>query len=272
MQNSLNIQQKINQPAAADIIGERVFGQSEAIQTILEYLRRPKTGLKKPRGVFIFLGPAGVGKTELAKVLAEYIYSTAVTIQRFNAEDLIPAKILKISDSARVLVIEEIEKADSEVLSKLEKLFSQPSDLLIILTSQIGSQTILEASGKITPAVRKKILGLLAYSFSPEFLDQVDEIIMFHSLTVEDLRAIVDFQLAQFSAQFIKRQIKFSISAAARDYLAEQAYAPTQGARPLNRLLQTKVFSQLTEQITQGKIKDRATVRIELKGDKIEFK
>ena len=140
------------------------------------------------------------------------------------------------------------------------------------MTSNIGSNTISEAKGEITENVRKKVLDLMQDSFKPEFLNRVDEVIMFHALTKEQIREIVELQLAEVEARLKEKKISLSISNKAKDYLAEKGFDPTYGARPLKRVIQNKLLDELALQIIEGKIKEKAKVKVDLKDGKIFFK
>jgi len=183
-----------------------------------------------------------------------------------------------------VILFDEIEKAHPKVFNILLQLLDDGrltdakgrtvnfKNTIVIMTSNIGSSTISEAKGEITGNVRKKVLSLTEETFQPEFLNRVDEIIIFHSLTLEQIRAIVDLQLLKVQSRLSNKGITLQISDKVKDYLSEQGFDPVYGARPLKRVIQSELLDKLALEIIEGSIEQNQKIKVDLDGRKIVFK
>ena len=299
----------------------RVVGQNEAIEAISDAIRRSRAGLqdeKRPIGSFIFLGTTGVGKTELAKALAEFLFNDENSLVRIDMSEyqerhsvsrLIGAppgyvgydESGQLTEAVRrkpysVVLLDEIEKAHPDVFNILLQILDDGhitdskgrkvnfKNTLIIMTSNIGGQMILDMSkkqefgfgnGKLNnknKAVEDKIKETLHEYFKPEFLNRIDETIVFHSLTLKQLEKIVDLQLEKIQKRLKEQKITLEVSSEARKYLAKTGYNPDFGARPLKRLIQTEILDPLSLKIIEGKIEDGQTVKVGVKNKKISIK
>lgn len=283
-----------------DRLSRRVVGQNEAIVAISNAIRRNRAGLSDPNrpiGSFIFLGPTGVGKTELAKALAEVLFNDENALvrvdmseytERFSVSRLIGAppgyvgyeEGGQLTEKVRrrpysVMLLDEIEKAHTEVFNVLLQLLDEGrltdgqgrtvdfKNTVIIMTSNIGSQYI--TMFKDEAAMKEKITDILKSTFRPEFLNRVDEIITFGKLKKDDLTKIVDIQTACLQKRLDGRKIKISFTDAVREYLANKGYDETYGARPLKRLIQKEIENPLALKVLAGEIKEGGRVQVDLK-------
>lgn len=302
---------------------QRLIGQDEAITAIANAVRRSRAGIaeeSRPIGTFIFLGPTGVGKTELAKALAEFMFNDESAMIRLDMSEYgerhSVARMLgsppgyvgyeeggQLTEMVRkrpysVILFDEIEKAHPEIFNTLLQVLDEGrltdskgrkvnfKNTIIIMTSNLGSELILDLSyraplgfdaaqesGNISEErMREKILELLRARFKPEFLNRIDEIIVFHSLKPEDIVKIVDLQLAKIDQRMEKKKIKIKISSKCKEFLARKGYDPVLGARPLKRLIQEIILNPLALKIIEGKYKEGQTVKIDVNNDNIVFK
>ncbi|MCM8817610.1 MAG: ATP-dependent chaperone ClpB [Candidatus Omnitrophica bacterium] len=288
-------------------LSRRVVGQREAIIAVSNAVRRNRAGLsdpKRPIGSFIFLGPTGVGKTELAKALAEFLFNDENAIiridmseymEKFSISRLIGAppgyvgyeEGGQLTERVRrrpytVILLDEIEKAHSEVFNLLLQVLDEGRltdghgrtvdfrNTVIIMTSNLGSQYF--EMFKDEQEVAKKVNELLKSKFRPEFLNRVDEIILFHKLTRQDLQKIVDIQISYLATRLAEKKIKIVLTDTAKDWLAEHGYDPNYGARPLKRLIQKEIENPLALKILAGEFKEGSTVEIDVKDNSLVFK
>ncbi len=304
---------------------KRVVGQDHAIKAVANAVRRSRAGLaeeSKPIGSFIFLGPTGVGKTELAKALAEFMFNDEDALIRIDMSEYMEkhavAKMIgsppgyvgyeeggQLTEAVRrrpysVILLDEIEKAHPEVFNILLQLLDDGrltdakgrtvnfKNTIIIMTSNIGSDIIQSAQrsdhklgyqtnknskqGDFDKTTINKVMELVRQHFKPEFLNRVDDIIMFHPLTQEMLARIVEIQLKQVEERLAKQKIKLEIDDKAKKYLAEVGYDPAYGARPLKRAIQNELLDELALQIIEHKIKPGDTVKVSYDGKKLTFK
>jgi ATP-dependent Clp protease ATP-binding subunit ClpB len=287
---------------------QRVVGQEEAVRVVSEAVRRARAGLqdpKRPIGSFLFLGPTGVGKTELARALAEFLFDDEHAMVRVDMSEYqekhTVARLVgappgyvgfeeggQLTEAVRrrpysVILLDEIEKAHTEVLNVLLQLLDDGRltdgqgrtvdfrNTLVIMTSNLGSQVILElGEGKtrqeaqrLHAEMERRVQEALHQHFRPEFLNRVDEIVIFHSLTREDLRRIVDLAAAGLARMLAERDITLELTDAARDALAEEGYDPRFGARPLKRTLQRRVQNPLALKLLQGEFRAGQTVEVD---------
>ncbi len=283
-----------------DRLSLRVVGQKEAIVAISNAIRRNRAGLSDPNrpiGSFIFLGPTGVGKTELAKALAEILFNDENALvrvdmseytEKFSVSRLIGAppgyvgyeEGGQLTEKVRrrpysVILLDEIEKAHTEVFNVLLQLLDEGRltdgqgrtvdfrNTVVIMTSNIGSQYI--TMFKDEAAMKEKVTDVLKSTFRPEFLNRVDEIITFGKLKKDDLLKIVDIQTAYLQRRLDDRKIKISFTDAVREYLADKGYDETYGARPLKRLIQKEIENPLALKVLAGEIKEGGRAKVDLK-------
>ncbi len=285
----------------ADHLHQRVIGQDEAVQAVANAVLRARAGIKDPNrpiGSFIFLGPTGVGKTELARALAEFLFDSEQAMIRIDMSEYMEkhavARLIgappgyvgyeeggQLTEAVRrrpycVLLFDEIEKAHHDVFNVLLQLLDDGrltdgqgrtvnfKNTVVIMTSNLGSQAITTARGSYE-TIRDEVLAALRQHFRPEFLNRVDDVVVFHALEREDVRQIVDIQLRRLEQRLADRHLTLIFNEAARDYLANRGYDPVYGARPLKRAIQQEVETPLAQQIVAGTIRDGATVRVDAK-------
>jgi ATP-dependent Clp protease ATP-binding subunit ClpB len=288
---------------------QRVIGQDEAISAVANAIRRARAGLQdpnRPLGSFIFLGPTGVGKTELARALAEFLFDDEHAMIRIDMSEyqekhtvsrLIGAppgyvgyeEAGQLTEAVRrrpycVVLFDEIEKAHGEVLNALLQLLDDGrltdgkgrtvdfKNSVVIMTSNVGSHYIAEtAATGLDEGVRRQVLDTLRAQFRPEFLNRVDEIIVFHALSREEMREIIDIQLRGLVKRLEDRKIGVELGEAAKDLLIAEGYDPTYGARPLKRTIQRRVLDPLAMRVLQGEFKEGDHVRIDVTGGELAF-
>jgi ATP-dependent Clp protease ATP-binding subunit ClpB len=287
-------------------IGKRVVGQEEAVQAVSTAVRRARAGLQDPRrpiGSFMFLGPTGVGKTELTKALAEFLFDDENALIRLDMSEYMErhsvARLIgappgyvgyeeggALTEAVRrrpyqVILFDEIEKAHPDVFNVLLQVLDDGRltdgqghtvdfrNTLIAMTSNLGAEYLIaQPEGQDSDAVRDEVMAVVRSSFRPEFLNRVDEIILFHRLKRSDMARIVDIQMRQLAKLLEERKITVVLEPAAREWLAEKGWDPAYGARPLKRAIQKSVQDPLAELILSGRIKDgdRVTIGVESQG------
>jgi len=292
------------------MIGARVIGQTEAVEAVAKAVRRSRAGLQeasRPLGSFLFLGPTGVGKTELTKALAEFLFDDEHAMVRVDMSEFMEkhavARLIGappgyvgyeeggvLTEAVRrrpyqVILFDEIEKAHPDVFNVLLQVLDDGrltdgqgrtvdfTNTLIILTSNIGSQAIAALpDGAAVADARDEVMQHVQGHFRPEFLNRLDEIILFHRLDRRHIGAIVDIQLAALQSRLADRKIVLTLSAEARDLLAELGYDPVYGARPLKRVIQRHVQDKLAEMILAGDVPDGSHIDVEVEGDDVALK
>ncbi len=283
----------------------RVVGQEEAISAVANAVRRSRAGLQDPNrpiGTFIFLGPTGVGKTELARALAEFMFDSEEALVRIDMSEYQERHTVsrligappgyvgydeggQLTETVRrrpyaVVLFDEIEKAHPEVFNTLLQLLDEGrltdghgrtvdfTNTVVIMTSNIGSHWIKELG---VEAAEEKVMAEVDRSFRPEFLNRIDEIILFHALSLEDLVQIVDIQLQRLRQLLQERGLELKVSPAARRHLAEQGFDPVFGARPLKRVIQRELQDPLALALLQGEFSAGDTVQVDFVGVKLNF-
>jgi len=287
---------------------KRVIGQEEAVSAVARAVRRSRAELRdrrRPIGSFIFVGPTGVGKTELARALAEFLFDDEQALIRLDMSEYqekhTVARMLgappgyvgydeggQLTEAVRrrpysVVLFDEIEKAHPDVFNVLLQILDDGRltdgqgrtidfrNTVLIMTSNLGGQLIQEMAAKPFDQVRDAVLAVLRDHFRPEFLNRVDEIIVFRSLTQEQLGAIVDIQLARLQKRLDERKISLVVTDAARDTLIERGWDPVYGARPLKRAIQRMVQDPLAIMLLGGKFAEGDTVEVDAKGGELVF-
>ncbi len=297
-----------------DILHKRLIGQDEAVTTVADAIRRARSGLKDPKrpiGTFLFLGPTGVGKTELAKALAEFMFNDEDALIRIDMSEYMEkhnvARLVgappgyvgyeeggQLTEAVRrkpysVVLFDEIEKAHPDVFNIMLQIFDDGrltdskgrvvdfKNTLIIMTSNLGSELILEKTldSMLNPndfeQTKDEVQALLRTKFKPEFLNRIDEIIFFKALTLQQLSAIVDIQMDYLRKLLADQEIEFDISEEAKEFLATRGFNPVYGARPLKRVIRQLVENPLSKQILEQKFKRGDKLIIDVDNDEIKF-
>ena len=290
-------------------IGERVIGQERAISAIASAIRRSRAGLSddnRPIGSFLFLGPTGVGKTEVAKSLSEQLFDDEHAMIRIDMSEYMEQHAVsrligsppgyvgydqggQLTEAVRrrpysVVLFDEIEKAHPDVFNVLLQVLDDGrltdgqgrtvdfTNTIIIMTSNVGSQAIMDFSGDDIAKLEHSMLDVLRQHFRPEFLNRIDDIVLFDRISQDAMRAIVDVQLANIIRQVRNsREITLKFDDAVKDMLATDGYDPAFGARPLKRLIQKRVLDPLALEIIDGRVNDGDVVKVSASGDKVVF-
>jgi ATP-dependent Clp protease ATP-binding subunit ClpB len=287
---------------------DRVVGQEEAIEAVANAVRRARAGLQdpnRPLGSFLFLGPTGVGKTELAKALAEFLFDDEAATVRIDMSEYMEKHSVsrlvgappgyvgyeeggQLTEAVRrrpysVVLLDEIEKANPDVFNILLQILDDGrltdgqgrvvdfKNTVVIMTSNVGSNVIGEMGDRSYDDMREAVTEVLRGQFRPEFLNRIDEIIIFHALTRADIESIVDIQLAALQRRLGGRKLSLVLTDAARAYLAEKGWDPVYGARPLRRTIQKAILEPLAMRVLQGDFADGDTVTVDRDGDRLTF-
>ncbi len=291
-----------------DSLHGRVIGQDEAIVAVANAVRRSRAGLQDPNrpiGSFLFLGPTGVGKTELTKALASFLFDDAQALLRIDMSEYMEkhsvARLIgappgyvgyeeggSLTEAVRrrpyqVILFDEVEKAHNDVFNILLQVLDNGrltdghgrtvdfSNAIIVLTSNLGSEYLAEhAEGDLTGPTRDKVMAVVRASFRPEFLNRLDEIIVFERLSRDHMKGIVDIQLEHLRGLLSERKITLDLDGTARDWLANAGFDPVYGARPLKRVIQRSLQNTLASLILEGAIEDGATVTVSAGPDGLE--
>ncbi len=292
-----------------EYLGKRVIGQSEAVQAVSDAVRRSRAGLSdpnRPTGSFLFLGPTGVGKTELAKALADFLFDDERAMVRIDMSEYMEKSSVsrligaapgyvgyeeggQLTEAVRrrpysVVLFDEVEKANSEVFDILLQVLDDGrltdgqgrtvdfKNTILIMTSNLGSQFLVNPDLD-EKAKEKAVMDTVHAQFRPEFLNRLDDVVMFQPLSRKELGRIVDLQVKQVASRLTDRRITLDVTEAAREWLANTGYDPAYGARPLRRLVQTEVGDAMAKMLLGGKIHDGKTVLVDhTGGDHLEFK
>jgi ATP-dependent Clp protease ATP-binding subunit ClpB len=292
-----------------DVLGKRVVGQQEAVKAVADAIRRTRAGLSdpnRPSGSFMFLGPTGVGKTELCKALAEFMFDTEESLVRIDMSEFMEkhsvARLIGappgyvgyeeggyLTEAVRrrpycVILLDEIEKAHPDVFNVLLQVLDDGRltdgqgrtvdfrNSVVIMTSNLGSQVIQELSGEANyDKMKEAVMQVVSQHFRPEFINRVDEIVVFHSLGREQIRAIVDIQLGRLRQRLAERDITLRLDDAARDKIGEAGFDTVYGARPLKRAIQAQIENPLAQDILRGDFVAGDRVVAKLKKDALVF-
>ncbi|MFA7662910.1 MAG: AAA family ATPase [Patescibacteria group bacterium] len=305
-----------------DDIHKRMVNQEEAVKAVANAIRRSRAGIgeeKRPIGSFLFMGPTGVGKTELAKALAEFMFSDEDAIVRLDMSEYMEShttsKMIgsppgyvghdeggQLTEKIRrrpysIVLFDEIEKAHPEVFNILLQILDEGQltdskgrkvnfkNTVIVLTSNVGSETFSDLAQKTgigftskaeeintNDQIKEKMNKALRDKFKPEFINRLDEIIIFHALTKDQILQIVNLQLAQIEKRLDSKEIKIKISDKVARFIADKGFDPLYGARPLKRVIQDHILNPLSMMIIEGKLKNKSKVQIDLIEDKVAFK
>ena len=283
-------------------IGKRLIGQSAAVHAVADAVRRSRAGVadpNRPTGSFMFLGPTGVGKTELAKSLADFLFDDERALVRIDmseySEKHSVARLVgappgyvgyeeggQLTEAVRrrpygVILLDEVEKAHPEVFDILLQVLDDGRltdgqgrtvdfrNAIVILTSNLGSQFLADPA-LAEAEKREKVMSTVRGAFKPEFLNRLDDVILFDPLSVEEIEEIVALQIAQLEKRLEPRRIRLDVSERARSILARDGYDPAYGARPLRRLVQREIGDQLAQMILSGAVSDGDLVRVDAAG------
>ncbi len=296
--------------AMEEKIMQRVVGQDIAVKAVANAIRRARAGLqdqRRPIGSFLFLGPTGVGKTELTKALAEFMFDDDQAMVRMDMSEYMEkhsvARLIgappgyvgyeeggSLTEAIRrrpyqVILFDEIEKAHPDVFNILLQVLDDGrltdgqgrtvdfSNAVLIMTSNLGAEHLIELKdGQKTEDVREEVMDVVRKAFRPEFLNRLDEILLFNRLGREQMTGIVDIQLEYLHKLLADRHIELSVDANAKKWLADQGYDPAYGARPLKRVIQNYLQNYLAEAILNGEVEDGSSVAVSVKGDSLQFK
>jgi len=291
------------------VVQERVVGQGEAVTVVADAIRRSRAGLSDPRrpiGSFLFLGPTGVGKTELTKALANFLFDTDEAMVRIDMSEFMEkhsvARLIGappgyvgyeeggyLTEAVRrrpysVILLDEVEKAHPDVFNILLQVLDDGRltdghgrtvdfrNTVIVMTSNLGSQLIQEMAGEENyDAMKNAIMDVVGSHFRPEFVNRIDDLVVFHPLGREHIRKIVDIQLVYLQDRLADRDIRIHLSDAARDKLADAGFDPVYGARPLKRAIQQQVENPLAQEILQGRFSPGDVIEVGVADDRLEF-
>jgi ATP-dependent Clp protease ATP-binding subunit ClpB len=287
---------------------QRVVGQNDAIVAVSNAVRRARAGLQDPNrpiGSFIFMGPTGVGKTELARALAEFLFDNEQAMVRIDMSEFMEkhsvARLIGappgyvgyeeggfLTEAVRrrpysIVLMDEIEKAHAEVFNILLQILDDGrltdghgrtvdfKNTVVIMTSNIGSQWIVDLGEKDYEEMRRRVMDAVRAHFKPEFLNRIDELIIFHGLGVEEIKAIVEIQVKKLEQRLTERRIELKMTEKAKEWLAKEGFDPAYGARPLKRVIQKEIQDRLAMKILEGKFKEGDTITVDVDGKKGEL-
>jgi ATP-dependent Clp protease ATP-binding subunit ClpB len=292
-----------------EALEKRVVGQQEAVRIVSNAIRRARAGLSDPRrpnGSFLFLGPTGVGKTELCKALAEFLFDTEEAMVRIDMSEFMEkhsvARLIGappgyvgyeeggyLTEAIRrrpyaVILLDEVEKAHQDVFNVLLQVLDDGRltdgqgrtvdfrNTVIIMTSNLGSQVIQELAGEGNyQRMKNAVMETVQQHFRPEFINRVDDIVVFHPLGTEQIRAIVEIQLAYLRRRLLERNMELELDEKARDLIGEAGFDPVYGARPLKRAIQQQIENPLAQRILRNELVPGDRVRVSVRGSELVF-
>ena len=292
-----------------DEIAKRVVGQTQAIGAVADAIRRSRTGLSDPNqpyGTFLFLGPTGVGKTELSKALAEFLFDTEDALIRIDMSEFMEkhsvARMIgappgyvgyeeggHLTELVRrrpysVILMDEVEKAHPDVFNILLQVLDDGRltdgqgrtvdfrNTVIVMTSNLGSDLIQEMAGEAQyNKMKSAVLSIVGKNFRPEFVNRIDDIIVFHPLTKEHLRSIADIQIQYLQQRLIARNLQLSITESALNQLTKAGFDPVYGARPLRRTIQSRIENPLAKELLSGRFGDGDRIEVAWNDSEFEF-
>jgi ATP-dependent Clp protease ATP-binding subunit ClpB len=291
-----------------DRLRQRVVGQEDAIVAVSNAVRRARAGLQDPNrpiGSFIFMGPTGVGKTELARALAEFLFDDEQAMVRIDMSEFMEkhsvARLIGappgyvgyeeggfLTEAVRrrpysIVLMDEIEKAHPEVFNILLQILDDGrltdghgrtvdfKNTVVIMTSNIGSQWIVDLGEKDYEEMRRRVMEAVKAQFKPEFLNRIDELVIFHSLGIEEIKAIVEIQAKKLEKRLLERRIALKMTEKAKEFLAKEGFDPAYGARPLKRVIQKEIQDRLAIRILEGKFKEGDTITVDMDSKKGEL-
>ena len=288
---------------------KRVVGQDEAIKAVADAIRRSRAGLSdpnRPNGSFLFLGPTGVGKTELCKALAQFLFDTEEAMVRIDMSEFMEkhsvARLIGappgyvgyeeggyLTETVRrkpysVILMDEVEKAHPDVFNILLQVLDDGRltdghgrtvdfrNTVIVMTSNLGSQAIQEMAGEEHYSqIKETVMEVVSHHFRPEFINRVDEVVVFHPLQKDQIRAIADIQIDYLRKRLADRDMQLQLTGAALDKLGEAGFDPVYGARPLKRAIQQRIENHLAQDILAGKFLPGDTILVDVQGDEMSF-
>jgi len=291
-----------------DQLGKRVVGQAEAVRAVATAVRRSRAGLQdphRPMGSFMFLGPTGVGKTELTKALASFLFDDETAMVRIDMSEYMEkhsvARLIGappgyvgyeeggyLTEAVRrkpysVILLDEVEKAHPDVFNVLLQVLDDGrmtdgqgrtvdfKNTVIVMTSNLGSQMIQQMSGDDYGVIKLAVMAEVKTHFRPEFVNRIDEIVVFHALSEKDIESIARIQLQSLESRLAKMDIRLDVSPAALAAVAQEGFDPVYGARPLKRAIQQQIENPLATEILKGNFAPGETVHVAAKGGKLSF-
>jgi ATP-dependent Clp protease ATP-binding subunit ClpB len=292
-----------------EVLSKKVVGQNTALKAISNAIRRSRAGLSdpsKPVGTFLFLGPTGVGKTALCKALAEFLFDTPAAMIRIDMSEFMEKHAVSrligappgyvgyeeggyLTEAVRrrpysIVLLDEVEKAHHDVFNILLQLMDEGrltdsqgrtvdfKNCIIVMTSNIGAQKIQEMTGEPYEKMKGAVMGMLTDYFRPEFINRIDETVVFHGLDRENIRAIAKIQLSEITQRLLQLGLHLEITEAALDHLANVGYDPVYGARPLRRALRQELEDKLSEAILRGDYIQGDVIKADVENQEIVFK
>jgi len=289
-------------------LGQRVVGQEEAVSVVANAIRRSRAGLSdpnRPNGSFLFLGPTGVGKTELTKALANFLFDTDEAMVRIDMSEFMEkhsvARLIGappgyvgyeeggyLTEAVRrkpysVILLDEVEKAHPDVFNVLLQVLDDGRltdgqgrtvdfrNTVIIMTSNLGSQRIQEMAGESYEQMKAAVMDIVGSHFRPEFINRIDDAVVFHPLGRDEIRVIAELQIEHLRTRLAEREIGLQLSSAALDLLGDAGFDPVYGARPLKRVIQTQLENPLAQEILAGHFEAGDLIRIDVSADQLVF-